>query len=162
MAELLYQDHAEHLEQLQEALNLVFPVLCFSQDDISSHMEEVQTPYNYKFMRIERAPGQAALVCANPGRGDKPWDLKYLVPTQWPERYPIMQAAIERLIDEVTQLELPGLYMTLKEEIPSHNNYFSAIMGLAGFDIQPRARFIAPIDLIDRLTLPAPPRRAKR
>ena len=153
---LVPQDYQQHTQQLSATIEYFFPMLCYTEEDIAQFLDR-QKKFRGKstvYYRFEYGEA-AALIKADPS----PTSIAvgYIIPTDWNQRYPIVQAAVEALKDQARQQGIEELFTTINEEVPSHNAYYAGMLPLLGFSIAPRVRLVAPFEVLNTLTLPSLP-----
>ncbi len=156
MASLVQQDHSEHREYLRDAVERIFPVLCYRDEEIAAFIDESRERTGDRFYLLESSSGAAALVKTSLF-GEQGSAIKYIVPTDWKARYQVVQSAVEAIKSESQRQGALKLFTCIVESVPSHNAYYAGMLPLMDFEMTPRIRLVAPFDVLRTLVLPQLP-----
>ena len=154
---LVQVDHAEHMKQLRAAVERILPLLCYADDEIEEFVDYHQKWYSGNFYRLDLTRGASALVRVSGFQRGGTTNINYVIPTDWKERYQIIQAAVAAIKTEAERQGVDELFTGIVESVPSHDGYYAGMLPLMGFEMAPRVRLVAPFDVLDTLELPQLP-----
>jgi len=146
-------EYSEHLEQFQITVSEIFPILCFTPEQIEAFLREFAPLYDDTLYYIENALGQATfsrtLINAYGSRG-----ILYVIPSVWSDRYQLVKSAIEQIQTEFILANTGNkLFIRITEQVPSHNAYYAGLLPELGFDMEPRVTMTANQELVNQLDL---------
>lgn len=146
-------EYPEHLEQFKITVREIFPILCFTPEQIEAFLREFAPSYDDTVYYIENALGQATfsrtLINAYGIRS-----IQYVIPSVWSERYQLVKSAIEQIKTEFILANTEKkLFIRITEQVPSHNAYYAGLLPELGFDMEPRVTMTANQDMVNQLDL---------
>ena len=136
---------------------MIFPLLCHTDREIAQFIDFHQKLSRGNFYRLDLTEGPAALVLVSGFQRGVTTNINYVIPTDWKERYQIIQAAVVAIKTEAKQQGIDELFTGIVESVPSHNGYYAGMLPLMGFEMAPRVRLVAPFGVLDTLELPQLP-----
>ena len=148
--ELIEQSLQEHEAELGPAARIVLPVLGYTVREVEAFLEE-QTQSQGSRYRVVSGDGRDSFIRTR-AMGDS-WNIAYIVPEDWPERYISVRYAVDCLKEQCRKAGPVSLFMGIRETPPSINAYFAGMLPLLGFEIKARADLSAPLSLGDGLVL---------
>jgi GNAT superfamily N-acetyltransferase len=145
--------HPNYPYEFKEAVRQLFPVLCYTPEQIEAFLKEYQPQFDGKNCVVEDGQGRRTycrLKCAK-----REIFVEYIIPSVWEERYPMVKDAILQFKHHFV-VGNSGRYlrMHVDERIPSHAAYYLGLLPELGFTLTPRVTMTAPPDLVRQWTLP--------
>src|SRR5690348_7812106 len=155
MLQTIRQDqHPNYPQQFKETVRRLFPILCYTPDQIEAFLKEYEPQFDGKSCVVEDRQGRLTFCrysTQNPGE----IYIEYILPSVWEERYPLVKEALLQLKHEFLVVKSErSLRMHIDERLPSHAAYYLGLLPELGFTLTPRVTMIAPQDLVTQLTLP--------
>jgi ribosomal protein S18 acetylase RimI-like enzyme len=141
-------------EQFQPAVRRLFPILGFSPEETERFIRDNSELYADTVFSVELAGGRRVFSRRCDG-----WDLVYLLPSHWPERYAIVEQAVREIQAAYLQARPASrLCLRIDEPVPSHSAYYAGMLPGLGFEMEPRVRMTASPGILDSGTpSPLPP-----
>ena len=146
-------EYPEHLEQFKITVGKLFPILCFTPEQIEAFFREFTPLYDDTVYSVENALGQTTfsrtLINAYGIRS-----IQYVIPSVWSNRYQLVKSAIEQIKTEFIKANTEKkLFIRIIEQVPSHNAYYAGLLPELGFDMEPRVTMTAKQELVNQLDL---------
>src|SRR5579871_3629755 len=82
----------EHFQRFQSSVRTVFPILGFSPEEVDRFICGNSEVYEDAVFTVELEQGRSVLSRRCDG-----WDIVYLIPSHWPERYQILAQALPEI-----------------------------------------------------------------
>ena len=77
---IVRQDHSTHMEQLTEAARRIFPLLCYTDEEIAEFVESHRNSPRGCFYRLKTADGKAALMRTHGFEKGQMTNIAYIIP----------------------------------------------------------------------------------
>lgn len=144
---------AQHFDRFQPAVRRLFPILGYAPEAGERFIECNAGVYDDTVFTVELATGQTAYSRRCDG-----WDIVYLLPSHWPERYEIVRQALLAIRAAYWEARPAGpLIHRIDEAAPSHGAYYLGMLPDLGFELEPRARLTVSAADLETLPLPSLP-----
>ncbi len=154
LCEITPDAYSDFLPGFQRVVRVVFPLLGFSPAETESFLNANDRLYGDDVVFVVKAE-QGLLAYGMRYSG---WNVEYLFPTDWPNRYTALTEAIRQLKTAYLQADPESpLLFRIREDAPSHNAFYAALLPTLGFTMEPRIRFTADQNTIDLRELPSLP-----
>lgn len=146
--------HPNYPEKFKDAVRHLFPILCYTPEQIEVFIEKYEPQFDGKSCVVEDGQGRLTF-CRYFTASDGGIFIAYIIPSVWEERYPMVKEAILQLKQEFLVVHsAPWLRMEVNERPPSHAAYYLGLLPELGFTLEPRVTMTASQDLVKQLTLP--------
>jgi ribosomal protein S18 acetylase RimI-like enzyme len=146
-----------YLEEFQGTVRGFFPALGFTPDQVEDFISRNTSLEGDQGIRIEAANGRIVFGRVQVNR-DR-WQIRYLIPSSWAERYCLLRQTLEQIKQDFLRLTPPKstLTMVIQEPPPSFSMYFAGLLPSLGFDLTPRAQMGADLNRVCEMPLPSLP-----
>jgi GNAT superfamily N-acetyltransferase len=143
----------EHFVHFQATVRHMFPILGFSPKEVERFIRSNSEIYEDTVFTVELGQGRSVL-----SRRCEGWDVVYLIPSHWPERYEILGQALPEIQAEYLRANPASRHFyRIDEPAPSHGAYFAGLLPGLGFELEPRVRMTAPQEILEQVTAPELP-----
>jgi GNAT superfamily N-acetyltransferase len=144
------EQHADYRQKFKDAVRGLFPILCFTPEQTEAFIQEFEPQLFDDMSRIMVDNRGQPTFCRYFSR----WEIEYIIPSSWEDRYTLVKAALHQLKAEFLAENGRVLHMIIEEDPPSHAAYYMGYLPELGFELRPRATMIADQDLVSQLQLP--------
>ena len=93
MLQIVSQDqHPNYPHEFREAVRQLFPVLCYTPEQIEAFLKEYEPQFDGKSCVVE--DGQGRRTYCRFSSGKREIFVEYIIPSVWEERYPMVKEAL--------------------------------------------------------------------
>jgi GNAT superfamily N-acetyltransferase len=140
---LIEQSRADHRRALQSLAPSILPLFGYSCSAIEEFL--AKDPPDAEFFEYCESERRALMQIA---RNDEGWNIRYVLPDSWGNRFQSVAGAIEQLKERFRKQSHRRIFILIRENPPSHSAYFAGMLPSLGFNLTPRVTFMRDIDAV--------------
>jgi GNAT superfamily N-acetyltransferase len=129
-------DRADHRRELESIARTILPLLGYAPEVVEGFL--AKDPPDGEYYAYRNGNRYALMHIA---RNDEGWNIRYVLPARWSDRFESVAGAIEGLKERFLEAPKRRIFMLIRENPPSHSSYFAGILPSLGFKLTPRVTF---------------------